>query len=45
MDDELQLLPKENNLTTEQGIHIEKPKTPELGRKSKRLPLAKQTEN
>ena len=29
IDDELQLLPKENNLTPEQGINIKKPKTPE----------------
>ena len=43
MDDELQLLPKENNRTPEQGIYIEKPKTPEPVRKSKRLPFAKQT--
>ena len=41
--DELQLLPKENNLTPEQGINIEKPKTPEPIRKSKRLSFAKQT--
>ena len=44
MNDELGLLPKENNLTPEQGIYIEKPKTPEPVRKSKRLPFAKQTE-
>ena len=44
IDDELQLIPKENNLTPEQGIYIEKPKTPESVRKSKRLPFAKQTE-
>ena len=44
IDDELQLLPKENNLTPEQDINIEKPKTPEPVRKSKRLPFAKQTE-
>ena len=44
IDDELQLLPKENNLTPEQGIIIEKPKTLEPTRKFKRLPFAKQTE-
>ena len=44
IDDELQLLPKENNLTPEQGINIGKPKTPEPIRKFKRLPFAKQTE-
>ena len=44
IDDELQLLPKENNLTLEQGIYIGKPNTPEPVRKSKRLPFAKQTE-
>ena len=44
IDDELQLLSKENNLTPEQGIKIEKPKTLEPTRKSKRLPFAKQTE-
>ena len=44
IDDELQLLPKESNLTPEQGINIEKPKTLEPTRKSKRLPFAKQTE-
>ena len=43
IDDELQLLPKESNLTPEQGINIEKPKTLEPTRKSKRLPFAKQT--
>ena len=43
IDDELQLLPKENNLTPEQGTNIEKPKTLEPKRKSKRLPFAKQT--
>ena len=48
MDDELQLLPKENNLKKtkpEQGLYIEEPKTPEPVRKSKRLLFAKQTEN
>ena len=44
IDNELQLLPKENNLTPEQGTNIEKPKTLEPTRKSKRLPFAKQTE-
>ena len=45
IENELQLLPKENNLTSEQGyIYIEKPKTPEPVKKSKRLPFAKQTE-
>ena len=44
IDDELQLLPKENNLTPEQSIYIEKPKTPEPVRKTKRFPFAKQTE-
>ena len=44
IDDELQLLPKENNLTLEQGTNIEKPKTLEPIRKSKRLPFARQTE-
>ena len=44
IDDELQLLPKESNLTPEQGFNIEKPKTLESTRKSKRLPSAKQTE-
>ena len=44
IDDELQLLSKENNLTPEQGINIEKPKTLEPRRKSKRLPFARQTE-
>ena len=43
-DDELHLLPKENNLTPEQGTNIEKRKTLEPTRKSKRLPFAKQTE-
>ena len=43
MDDEKQLLPKENNLTPERGLYIKKPKTPEPVRKSKRLPFAKQT--
>ena len=41
IDDELQLLPTENNLTPEHGIDIEKPKTPEPVRKSERLPFAK----
>ena len=44
IDDELQLLPKENNLTPEQGINIEKPKTQEPIRKSKRLSFARPTE-
>ena len=43
-DDELQLLPKESNLTPEQGMNIEKPKTLESTRKPKRLAFAKQTE-
>ena len=44
VDDQLQLLSKESNLTPEQGINIEKLKTLEPTRKSKRLPFAKQTE-
>ena len=44
IDDELQLLPKDNNLDSEQGSKIEKPKTLETIRKSKRLPFARQTE-
>ena len=43
IDDELQLLRKENNLIPEQGPNIEKSKTPEPIGKSKRLPFAKQT--
>ena len=44
IDDAIQLLPKENNLTPEQCINIEKPKTPKPIRKFKRLPFAKQSE-
>ena len=44
IDDELQLLPKENSLNPEQGTNIEKPKTLEPVRKSKSLPFARQTE-
>ena len=44
IDNELQLLHKENNLTPEQGANIEKPKTLEPIKKSKRLSFARQTE-
>ena len=46
LDDELQLLPKETNLTTETGIKMkELIDEPHLTvRKSKRLPYAKETE-
>ena len=45
-DDELQLLPKENNLTPEQGRYKKKNQTKpkEPVRRSNRLPFAKQTE-
>ena len=46
IDNELQLFPKENNLTPEQGIYNGKNKTiepPHRVRKCKRLPSAKQT--
>ena len=47
-DDELQLLPKENNLTPEQGRYKkkhQKTKPTESFRRSQRLPFAEQTEN
>ena len=40
----IDLPPKENNLTPEPGANIEKPKTLEPTRKSKGLPFAEQTE-
>ena len=46
VDDELQLLPKETNLTSETGIKTNSlPNEPhQSARKSKRIPTAKQTE-